>query len=53
MQSGQKKILFLNYFLQALDRDTFRKIMMQSGQNTMSQRVTFLNKVQFFYQFMV
>jgi hypothetical protein len=38
---------------QALDRDTFRKIMMQSGQNTMSQRVTFLNKVQFFYQFMV
>jgi len=29
MQSGQKKILFLNYFLQALDRDTFRKIMMK------------------------
>jgi len=29
----------------ALDRDTFRKIMMQSGKSTMSERVTFLNKV--------
>jgi len=29
----------------ALDRDTFRKIMMQSGKSTMSERISFLDKV--------
>jgi hypothetical protein len=29
----------------ALDRDTFRKIMMSTGKQDMSQRVEFLNKV--------
>jgi CRP-like cAMP-binding protein len=31
--------------LWALDRDTFRKIMMSTGKQDMSQRVEFLNKV--------